>query len=317
MDEDWKKKKNWSSRPSVDDWQGLHHISWINNGGKKKSLKKTHVQFSSFPLKTNCQNRTKVIKKKQQQQTKTLKLSWFRNVLHKSTFDPNKALLFFQERKQNLILWRCGEKSWPVQLKTGSRSRHELKLIHNVIELHGGLGKKKNWSLTSKPAWRKGLNNQLAAVLNSNMWYLVPPSGEVERSWSWKWNIKYWLNDEIVKIKVRQKNFRQTGSGRKWLFLKPIKRLMINILLDNFTIIPHTGCKMYKIIQSKWQKSMFFCSFLNRITMLHITNDRDIYFLWEGGKGQDLVKYKHDSWDASLKTQTPLWHRHTQKTFLF
>lgn len=108
--------------------------------GKINHLKKIHVQFSSFPLKTNCQNRTKVTNKKKQQ-TKTLKLSWFRNVLHKSTFNPNKALLFFQERKQNLILWRCGEKSWPVQLITGSRSRHKLKLIHNVVELQSGLGR--------------------------------------------------------------------------------------------------------------------------------------------------------------------------------
>lgn len=129
-------KKNRSSRPSVDDWQGLHNISWINNG-EKKSL---NVQkFSSFPLKTNCQNRTKVLKNKQtKKNTETLL------VLECSAqikIWPQQGTAFFQEQKQNLILWRCGEKSWPVQLITGSRSRHELKLIHNVVELHSGLGK--------------------------------------------------------------------------------------------------------------------------------------------------------------------------------
>lgn len=89
MDEDWKKKKNRSSRPSVDDWQGLHHISWINNGGEKKSLKKTHVQFSSFPLKTNCQNRTKVIKKTNK----------------KTTTSKNTETVLVQECSAQINIW--------------------------------------------------------------------------------------------------------------------------------------------------------------------------------------------------------------------
>lgn len=131
--------------------------------------------------------------------------------------------------------------------------------------------------------------------------------------------------------KVKQKDLRHTGSGQKGLFLtqntekleteaadkKPIKRLMINILLHNFTMIPHTGCKMYKIIQSKWQKKSMFCLlfFLN-ITMLHIANDRDMNF-YGRGRGQDLVLYKHDTWDASFKTQTLLMTNTQQNTPFF
>lgn len=131
MDEDWKKKKNWSSRPSVDDWQGLHNISWINNGEKKLLKKKLWIKYEVFIFS---------LKNKLSKQNKNFPGSgMFCTNQH---LTPTRHCFFFQEQKQNLILWRCGEKSWPVQLIIGSRSRHQLKLIHNVVELHSGLEKK-------------------------------------------------------------------------------------------------------------------------------------------------------------------------------
>lgn len=137
------KKKNRSSRPSVDDWQGLHHISWINNGGGK-SLKKNSCTVFIFSLKNKLSKQNKSDKNKTKTTTnKNTETVLVQECSAQIKIWPQQGTAFFQERKQNLILWRYGEKSWPVQLKTGSRSRHELKLIHNVVELHSGLRKKK------------------------------------------------------------------------------------------------------------------------------------------------------------------------------
>lgn len=132
-----------------------------------------------------------------------MKLSKFRDVLHKSTFHPNKALHFFQERKENMILWRCGEKCWPVQLKSVSRAKHELRLIHNVVDLQ--CFREKN--IEHWPQQPVGSSFKFQYVgLSTTSW------------WSWKklkWRVKCQI---LAKWWACQKKRRakELKTHRKW-----------------------------------------------------------------------------------------------------